>query len=473
MGRLSISISGMSPIGWRPPVALAGGGGGGAPDPEATLWVHSVFGDDSRTKATVAASGGSLPWATLGRAVWGSTSAAAPNTAEAADAGDVVDVVGNHAVAGSGLRMTPAWNPANSGTSGSPVVFRSTTGSVLSLSSSEGPVIGARSRSYITWQGFTINGVDAPSTSDTGHIDIFESDHVQILDCTITGDVDHPDTGQGNYNAIRVEASDDCLIQDCTLSEIAEEGVYGGNQAAIMTYDANRLTVEYCTIHQVGVGVYFKGTHDVDGESQADNIVRYNLIYDARSRGIEIGSAQGGECYQNIIYRVNGAPAGIHVQGWAATTYIPASPVEWDIYNNVIDGCDIGISYEGLGDIARHIDLRVWNNIVLNCRLSVGSTALSGPGDTAHEHNIYHGSTQAVANFGSNLSLASWQALSPAQDSASPVAITSDPLFTDEAGHDYHLQGGSPAVSQGRTFGGGTVNAGAYLTGSESIGRRT
>jgi len=57
-------------------------------------------------------------------------------------------------------------------------------------------------------------------------------------------------------------------------------------------------------------------------------------------------------------------------------------------------------------------------------------------------------------------------------------SITTDPSFTNEVTHDYTLQGGSPCLTLGRdnlgAFGtvDATIPAGAYVTGSETIGVR-
>lgn len=72
--------------------------------------------------------------------------------------------------------------------------------------------------------------------------------------------------------------------------------------------------------------------------------------------------------------------------------------------------------------------------------------------------------------------LATWKS-TKSQDSASPEAITSDPLFTNAGAGDYKLQAGSPARDLGVDIldlqGGGTsasIHAGCYVTGSEVIG---
>ena len=93
-------------------------------DPSATLWVDAATGDDNRSKATVAASGGLLPWATPGRAIWGSTNRSSPNPSEAAGSGDIVDVYGSLSYGSPVVYSTsvavndegiPVYLPANNG----------------------------------------------------------------------------------------------------------------------------------------------------------------------------------------------------------------------------------------------------------------------------------------------------------------------------------------------------------------------
>jgi hypothetical protein len=456
-----------------------------------TLWVNASTGSDTLyTRAQVRAGGGSVQWATLYRAVKGvAPGGGAANGSEAADAGDVVDVVGDHTVAGGGVRLTPAFNPANSGTATDPITFRTTTGSVLSFSSSEGPIIGASSRDYIIWDGFHINGIDTPTTSDTGHVDVYLSTGVELHNLRIIGDGsrDYSAIG-GNYNAIRFEDCDECRAYNCEINDIYEDGgTYGGNTDGIGTYDARNLTIEHCTIYDCGQGIYIKGQHGADtNQEQTDITIRYNLVYDCGSSGIGILGVQRVQIYQNVIYKDVRGTRGVSVFGWPAANGSPSSPTDADIYNNTIDGPEFGISYESNGNNSAHYNnMRAWNNIVYRGRLAFGNgDTMTTYGDVDHQHNVYNGQTQAssvIARYGEGsggvqaYTLAQWKTQlsgngSDNQDSVSPAAISSDPLFENVSTRDYRLQAGSPARDQGRTFAGATVHAGAYITGSETIG---
>lgn len=119
------------------------------------LYVDGSTGNDS---TTYAANDATHPWATIGRAVWGSTSVNNGDASEAAQAGDTVIVKpGTYtATQGTGKRYDPIWCPENSGTSGNPITIRA-EGPVI-LRSNTGtigePVIGAYGRDHIVWDGF-------------------------------------------------------------------------------------------------------------------------------------------------------------------------------------------------------------------------------------------------------------------------------------------------------------------------------
>lgn len=449
-----------------------------APASAKNLCVNPTTGNDSNTYSANNAGAntdgtGTSCWATVARAAWGSTVQGSPNSGQAAQAGDVVYVAaGVYTAPGTGVRFLGAFNPANSGDSGSPIRFQCATAGAceLRLSSSEGPVMGCRSRDYVIWDGFYVDGTISSSTSDTGHVDFFAATGCQLLNSTIRGRLNR--TENDNYNAVRIEDSTGIVIAGNELYDIAVNGVYGGNQAGVMTYDADDALIEHNDIHDVGVGIYFKGTHDESGYTQADNIARLNRIYDVRVGGIEAGSMQSGLIYQNTVSCTSSSAWGIRIQSWPTGTHVPASPRNVDIYNNGINNCGDGFPYDSNDHSSSHwVNLRIWNNIVLNGAYGVHSMGPTNIGSTDHQHNVYHGMSTAVANFGSNLNCAGW--IAAGQDDVAPTCSTSDPLITSETveAEDWHLQGGSFALTHGRTFGGSTIPAGPYITGSEAIGK--
>lgn len=454
-----------------------------------TLYVNASTGNDATTYANNDINN---PWLTLCRATNGATSCAWPgstNAAQAAQCGDTVLVTGNHSTAGNNQRYLVAFQPAATGcTSANRVTFRSTTGSVLSLSSGAGPVFGAFQRDGIVWDGFSVNGVVSPYVADTGHVIIVESDDCQLLNSTITGD---PNTAGGdNYNGLRIEKANDTLIKNNTITQIAQDGVYvPGNADAIGMYSNNRTTIENNYIHQIANGIYVKGI--TAGFTQEDTIIRLNKIADLRGGlGIAVLGAEGALIYSNTIQCTTGSPNAFSVFGFATGSGSGTTvPIDIDFYNNTAVSCPGGVIYgfnTSQSANPEYQNIRVWNNIFYDCGQGVSSVdiTLATIGDTNHEHNDYHSCNTNFAELpgGVFYTYAQWQTTSnPDQDSASPASITSDPLLANVAGGDYRLctasglpeagcTGASPAINLGRTFVGGTTNTGAYITNLECIG---
>ena len=99
-----------------------------------TLYVNASTGNDG---TSYAANSESAPWRSIARAAWGGTSRNSPNSGEAARAGDTVIVAaGVYATNESGSsRNVPVLNPANSGTSGNPIVFQAAPGARVEIRS--------------------------------------------------------------------------------------------------------------------------------------------------------------------------------------------------------------------------------------------------------------------------------------------------------------------------------------------------
>lgn len=440
-----------------------------APQLTPTLWVDAATGDDSRSKATVAASGGSLPWATIGRAAWGSTSRSSPNASEAAAAGDVVAVAaGTYDYSGSlsaepDNRFAVLYNPANEGTSGSPITFVASGTVTLTAAALDAPIIGANGRDYITWRGFTINNIDVLHTPDTGPVVFTGCTGGVVRNCTITGyTVNYID----NYPGVRIENADHITVAYNTISNYRRVSD-NHNGCAVQLYGAADCTIERNYLYNCGGGVFFKDTSMTN--TQQGNVVRFNHIDTCNEAVVfsEVtpGSTEGRhDIYQNLITNCG---MGFSLIG-AVDSVIAHNTV-------ILTATGVGVFINGLSN---KTGVRIWNNIFSGGARSieVNGVGMEPATDVSFEHNCYFGATNFFRNDGGNQSFAAFNATHTDQHAASPTAINSDPLFV--GGSDYRLQAGSPARNLGvdlldRDSDGSTtdaVHAGCYLTGSEVVG---
>ena len=451
--------------------------------PTATLWVNPTTGDDARSKATVAASNGSLPWATLGRAVWGSANQASPNTSEAAAAGDVVSVAaGTYSAPGTNTRNTPAFNPANSGTSTDPITFRADGVVNVALSSGTGPMIGSNARDYVTWDGFTVNEANGTSEADTGPVVLWDCMGSGVQNLSVNGNGD----GHGlvdNHNGVRLEVAIDAFVKNCTITNVTTASSNPNNGAAILTYGCENALIEHNDISACDAGIFLKGGPNGGWLSEiVGHTVRFNRISSCTACGIAsyagtpADAATPTSIYQNLI---TGCETGLRYWFFAS---LLEDPRDTYYINNTVYNCTYGTDFIGTPAAFSH-SLKVWNNIfstVTNGIISESQTFHEGDTQCAHEHNIYHAVSGAtvVLNGGSpTVTLANWKLTPYFHDAVSPAGSSSDPLFVS-AGTDFHLQGGSYALTQGRVTNsiggtnGDTIPAGCYITGNETIGVR-
>jgi parallel beta-helix repeat protein len=464
----------------------------GGEEDTATLWVNGSTGNDSLTIAQVRAGGGSLAWQTIGRAVWGSTNRSVPVAAQAAVAGDIVQIAAGTytATAGSAHNNDVWWNPANSGSSGSPIIFRGYTSEslvegssassvILQRSSGSGPLIGTVDKHYIEWDGFFIDEVNATPIQGTGPVSFQGGDHCAIRNCEIAGTI----VAWGdNHTAVFLEFADNTTVSNNRFYGFGSNGDdKGQNDAGVMFYDSSDCVIEHNTIYECGAGVYVKG--DRDTANQARNIVRFNWIADngfndGIGYGIVLEGSQDGQVYQNVVLGNRTYPD----QSIGLTMYTNG-PDENDgprrnvwQNNTVVGHSKAGVNYRGGNEVIENE--RLYNNIFSSCRHGADGNGRTQPNDTFFEHSVWHNMTEDVAIFGAGVeyTLATWKSTF-SQDSVSPAAISSDPLFVNAAADDYRLQGSSPALTLGRDLlnisGLGVdavIPAGAYITGTEIIG---
>jgi hypothetical protein len=431
-----------------------------------TLYVDANNGNDN---TSYAANSSQNPWASIGRAAWGSTSIATPNTRQAARAGDVVIVRSGtyRATSGTNERYIPIYNPVNSGTNNSPIVFRAEGEVTLSSdTSTEGePLIGTYDKSFIVWDGFTLDERNINTKSDTGPIVVWESNNITLQNLTVRGITS---SWNDNHNAIRIERARDVTVRNNFLSGTRNVG-YNKNASSVMLYYSNDIIVENNTIFDSATGVFIKGANG------GPVTVRNNYFYDLDKEAVALGgigtqSEQfGAKIYQNIV---RDSEAGITFIG-----YDRYSPANVDVVNNTIYNCSLG----GIllkPNTTGYRDLVFANNVFVgNSRGIQGEDISDLSAITFHNNLYYDNDVVARIAYDDYPSLSSWQSTFN-QDTAG--SLSADPEFTNTAGNSFSVSGGSVILDAGVDIlnlqGEGTgspINLGARVTGSESIGAST
>lgn len=434
--------------------------------------VNSLTGSDSNTYAQVAA--GTHQWQTIGRAAWGSTSYSSPNASQAAQAGDTVLVAaGTYTTSGntSGTRWTVALNPANDGTSESPITFRGVGTVYIRMDGDAiGPMIGCDDRDYILWDNFYIDDYYGGSVSDTGPVVFHVATGCKLTNSTVVG---HPGSyynGQAtftdNYNGVRLEFTTSITISNNTIRQFTEGN---HNQAGTMLYAAVDSIIEHNYYTTCRSGVYVKGL--VGSTSNSGTVIRFNWFEGNGDGVIPYYYSTNTHIYQNVFKENTGSSIYADPAGYSQANGLV-------IANNTIVGgsatADYGIFIKSNFDSGANS--RFYNNIIYG---AFTYDIIMDTGVTLnyqdYEHNVYYGFNSFGLLGSTGITFSNWTT-TYAQDNSSPAGINQDPLFVDTT--YYKLQAGSPALTLGVDIldldGDGqtndTVPAGAYITGSETIG---
>ena len=428
-----------------------------------TLYVDGSTGSDS---TSYAANGPSTPWRTIGRAAWGNASRSAPNSSEAARAGDTVSIVAgtySSSLNIGGGRWLVLYDTVNDGTAGNPIVFLATGVVRIQARYWYGPVIGASEKDYIHWTGpFYLDEADILTHADTGPVVLHDSTGSGIDGATIHG---AGATWADNHTGVRFEACNRCFVRNARIDNFKSlQGATSRNGAGVMLYDSDDTIIERNEIFDCGSGVYIKGAFV---PPQERTIVRFNLIHDMLSQGVIVQVTQDGRVYQNII-RDN--PAGIVFN--AADVSPGAYPTNDIVANNTLDGNDAPVIYNT--DLLENV--RFWNNIVTNSPTAQYSDVQASPGDVELDRNVYFGIPSGTfARFTQGAyTFSAWRSTF-LQDAHS---IVGDPMYVNSGSDDFRLSPSSPVRNLGIDIldldGDGSttdpINPGAYVSGSESIG---
>lgn len=435
-----------------------------------TLYVNGTTGNDA---TSYLANGENTPWRTIGRAAWGSINRSSPNASEAARAGDTVLIAaGTYSVAGSGLRNDPAYNPANSGTAASPIIFQAQGVVTLTLSSSNGSVIGAYLKNYIFWKGFTINEANAPSHADTGSVTFWDVTGGGAESLVLDGNGD-PGFGD-NHTGIRIERTTGIVIRNNRIRNYRTSVVNAYNGAGIQNYDSDDILVEYNDISNCGSGIFWK----IIGRNIASNApdtIRYNYLHDNMTGFVDNHHDHLGNPNVHLIFSqnviTNSTLAGIRLIGLAT------GPTNARIVNNTLHGNANGIYFSGQVILAGNNGL-IQNNLITTTQSRViqneSGTINFNLDRFQFVRNWYYNYLDFLWDVSSTRTLTSFQSTYSGQDLNS--TDSTNPQYVDASSGNFRLQAGSPALTAGRVVhsiggtNGATIPVGAYITGNETIG---
>ena len=384
--------------------------------------------------------------------------------------GDIINVAnGTYSVTTGGSWEAPAINIGSSGTQASPIVIRAINrhGAILDAGRGNAP-LGSRDRDWITISGFVIRntgpkGIAVFGTSSSNRVTGVVVEDCKISDVYLTTANPAGDNAEG----IRVQYADRVVLRNNDISQVNNRATNTHNASGTKSYWASNLIVENNYIHDIsGAAIYDKG-------GGVNNTYRYNLL--ARTWDSFYMSAfadvppRGIRFHNNIVRDVGNLPA---LQEIAYDSYV---------YSNTF----VNYSFGGiLPSWVSTSSAQIYNNIFVRRQaFSDGRMADIFTGDatptelTKVNYNVYPASSAAkfVVNYNGDkriFSLASWR--STYGFDASSVAA--DATFVDLAGGNLKLPSGSALKGMARVNGvasGGSIDPGAYSTGSEVIGIRS
>lgn len=440
------------------------------------LYIDAVTGNDAVSYSDNSAS---RPWRSLGRAVWGGTTLAATNSNEAARAGDeVIVAAGTYSTnQATNQRYIPIYNPVNSGSASSPIVFRANGIVHLTATAGAQPIIGTYNKNHIVWDGFTINEATVPTRADTGPLVVWNSNNVTVQNMRIIGVARN---WQDNHVGIRMEYAHDVTIRNNRIEGFNDSGM---NSGCMQTYDAYNLVIEHNECSNSHAGVFIKGVHG--SMPQANIVIRYNYLHDVSEAILlgGIGATPGGTVgemsyvYQNLV--VDASMSGVSLVG-----YDNATPSRVVIANNTFHRTGTsGIFVRETGGIllrrgyAGYNELYYRNNLITSSTCAIASPdGFPAPGATTFSHNLYFGNTAIAAVQYQSLSLSSWQG-TYSKDIVGTAVL--DPLYRGSS--DFRLADNSPARNRGLDIldlnRNGSISdaitVGAYITGNEVMGPTT
>lgn len=469
------------------------------------------------------------PWATLGRAVWGSQSYNAPHATAALQAGQVAIVrSGTHRSIGKGSRNDPVFNPVNAGTAGAPIVFKAVgnvsiepqigyEGMVQSATATSVQFASDADANNDTYAGWSVRIVSGTGAGQLRKIAQTQSPGQQYVTAGSYNGLTRTATLQAAWTTVPDTTSRVTLTRHGTLVgaynrnhivwdgfRVIERDSYAPDTGPVVIWGASNVSLLHLEIIGTPLTPQFDNHNGVRIEGSNDSRVSSCDISGFRSTGATLNNfqneagmmiygGQGGVIENNRVHQVHSGifPKGANGSNLrirhnivhdAAQSFRVSYHSNVDIHQNIVYDADMAIrSAEGNSGI------RFYNNVTY--RTASGPNNWFGSDGIDFFNNVYLDVTRpydyegALGNFTSDHNhyynytafrtgnwsdrLGAWQQ----QMNRDSQSTESDPLFVDPANLDFRLQSGSPLANGGR---GGAYPSvrGAYVAGDEVIGPR-
>jgi hypothetical protein len=344
------------------------------------------------------------------------------NAADAALPGDTILVHdGNYA----------GFQVSRSGTQASPIVFRTNgSGAVINSNGPTGDGIRLQDVSYVTIDGFRIQGVSQRCIAARGATadSPMRTNTVRNNTCTNAG-----------TECIYVSQFSGSLIENNVLNGCGISGASKSHGIYLANAGSDNTTIRGNTISNAtpseSEGIHINGDLSIGGDGIVSGLtIENNIIHSMAVNGLSMDGVQNSLIRNNLFYG-NGRHAVRGYRGDAA-----AGPANLRFANNTFNGTG-GWAIKLSEDLGGHT---FFNNILLG---SSGSICV-GSSNLTSNNNAVTGSF-SLDNESSIASLASW--LASTGDDANSFVATSSILFINAATGNYRLSNTSPAINTGRS----------------------
>jgi hypothetical protein len=382
------------------------------------------------------------------------------------------------------------YQPANSGTSASPITFQAYPGEVPLFNGTTGgsgdgtyyaTIMGVYLKSYVIFDGFHFqaNGGTGMARFHVGSDGEYSPPHtttnVTIQNCAFNGG--NTISSTDNYEGVRVDSAGYVTIANNVLFNYVEATGYH-NTSAIKEYNVDHLVIRNNEIRNNTLGVYLK--RDCEACTLA-----YNFIHDNNgSGGVLITPYNAGTEFDmpNLVIHDNVVVNNVSGIGIYTDHGELAYADNALIYNNTFYGPSA--SGAPLLMLRQGRNAKVYNNIL---QLQVGSPQIDF-GDTAFfslqtsDYNQFgnNGFGVQANTYGSGgtknyASLTSWRSSGALSGGGSPDvhSLASNPVFVNASGKlnvlaDFALAATSPCKGAGQ--GGVDMGANISLVGASGTG---